>query len=1058
MRLAASYRRFPSLAPADAREVLRLAMARGLLDSGTLRRCGFPGACPKQTLAALVAEGRLSRALVRRLLRLLDEVTACGELSAHTPHPDSLRDDETEGESSPADAGGDSSVAHPRELTWGPRAEELGGSAPVEETYAGFEEAPALPRPTPRSTPLPRVWSQLGGYRLLEELGAGGMGVVYRAHQDALNRDVALKVLRQGRLASSEAKRRFLLEAEAAASLSHPGIVRVHEVGELDGLPFFSMELVEGSPLTEHVRAAGLGPRAIAGLVRQLADAVQHFHQRGIIHRDLKPDNVIVGPGGPRILDFGIAKRIEEDEECSATQEGELLGTLRYMAPEQATGRIREVDTRTDVYALGVILYELLCGRAPFSGLRHGELLRAVQHREPSPLARERPELDADLVCIVEKAMAKEQARRYASAEQLGRDLSRYLSDLPVLAQPPSLAYRLRKLARRRRGVLLVASLLGALTLTQLGLLVRRERSVEGLLIQAGAPGLELPARVQLLQEAQRVDPEHAEVRRALARAREQRLAEERHRRAKLREQQLRAEALLARERAERGREQAEAEARRVQAAVEATEQARARAAAAARERARALAERAAGLPDLGALRLLTQALLLLPSEAEPLWEELAARKLRRARALAEAALSEGQVGLADHWLQEAGALGLPGLDEALAPLRRRLGRLRRGGVDLARARERAERGDWLGARSSFEEALRRGVSPEELRDELSLARLRCRQQAERALELAQQRLEAGDPLGALTRTRAAARLHADLPELASLRSHAERSLVRWVQRRASSLGSRGRVGEALAHYDDALERVSEPRLLALLRAERRARARLRRDPDLAGLVLVPAHEELGTAPVLIQVSEVSNADFARFVAEGGYARDAWWEPAALALREGFRDACPGACRHRGPRGWQEGSHGAQGGRLPVRGVSVHEARAYARWLSARTQARWRLPREREWEVAAGWDPASDELLPYPGGAEPPPPNPRLRRVDELPASPLGVRGCAGNVREWVEGARGPATKGADRSDRGPSWRHYAQVRSRATPGPRPSRELLLRVGFRLVRELDPPR
>ncbi|MGE0706536.1 MAG: cytochrome c peroxidase [Planctomycetota bacterium] len=294
-----------------------------------------------------------------------------------------------------------------------------------------------------------RIGARFAGYVLLERIGVGGMGIVFRARQVRPEREVALKVMRFAGPRASTARRRFLQEADAAARLSHPGIVRVHEVGEVDGQPFYSMELLEGLPLDEHARAARLDERGIAELVASVADAVEHLHQRGIVHRDLKPDNVLVGPQGARIIDFGIAKWLEGGQATQATRTGEVLGTLRYMAPEQAAGR-QDLDPRADVYALGAILYELLAGQAPWKDLRNRELLDAIEHLEPTPPAG----VAADLLTILGRAMAKEPRYRYASAAALRDDLRRFLAGEPVLARPPSITYRLRKRFARHRSAL----------------------------------------------------------------------------------------------------------------------------------------------------------------------------------------------------------------------------------------------------------------------------------------------------------------------------------------------------------------------------------------------------------------------------------------------------------------------------------------------------------------------------------------------------------------------------------------------------------------------------
>ncbi|MFO0950721.1 MAG: serine/threonine-protein kinase [Isosphaeraceae bacterium] len=238
------------------------------------------------------------------------------------------------------------------------------------------------------AAPAPMVVRYFGDYELLDELGRGGMGVVYRARQVSLNRPVALKMIRSGVLADDAELRRFQNEAEAVAMLDHPGIVPVYEVGEHDGQRYFSMKLIEGRNAGERVRTLADDPRVVATLVAETAEAVHHAHLRGVLHRDLKPANVLVDADGrPHVTDFGLAKRVESDAEM--TQTGAVLGTPAYMSPEQASGRRASVTTAADVYGLGSILYALLTGRAPFGGDSVMETLDAVRTRPRAAHARQ---------------------------------------------------------------------------------------------------------------------------------------------------------------------------------------------------------------------------------------------------------------------------------------------------------------------------------------------------------------------------------------------------------------------------------------------------------------------------------------------------------------------------------------------------------------------------------------------------------------------------------------------------------------------------------------------
>jgi tetratricopeptide (TPR) repeat protein len=319
--------------------------------------------------------------------------------------------------------------------------------------------------------------SDIGRYRILRVVGEGGMGVVYEAEQEQPRRTVALKVLKPG-LASPELLRRFELESRALARLQHPAIAHIHEAGTADAgfgpQPYFAMELIRGQSLRDYAEAHHLNTGQRLQLMVRICDGVQHAHQRGLIHRDLKPGNILVDETGqPKILDFGVARVTDSDVETTRqTDFGQLVGTLAYMSPEQALGDPLEVDTRSDVYALGVILYELLTGRLPYDLSRQPhEAARTIQEEDPTPLGSISRVYRGDIETIVSKALEKDKARRYASASGLAADLQRYLKDEPIAARPPSASYQLRKFARRNRAlvagvaavfVVLIAGIIGS--------------------------------------------------------------------------------------------------------------------------------------------------------------------------------------------------------------------------------------------------------------------------------------------------------------------------------------------------------------------------------------------------------------------------------------------------------------------------------------------------------------------------------------------------------------------------------------------------------------------
>jgi WD40 repeat protein/tetratricopeptide (TPR) repeat protein len=271
------------------------------------------------------------------------------------------------------------------------------------------------------------------GYEVLGELGRGGMGVVYRARQVKADRVVALKMILAGAHAGPEELARFRTEVEAVARLSHPNIVQIYEVGEHNGLPFFSLEFCPGGNFDGRLSGTPLPPREAAALVQTLARAIQAAHVKGVVHRDLKPANVLLAEDGtPKVTDFGLAKKLDE---AGRTQSGAVVGTPSYMAPEQAAGRAT-VGPAADVYALGAILYECLTGRPPFRGATALETLEQVCGQEPVPVRRLQPKVPRDLETICLKCLHKEPARRYASAADLADDLRRFLSGEPIRARP----------------------------------------------------------------------------------------------------------------------------------------------------------------------------------------------------------------------------------------------------------------------------------------------------------------------------------------------------------------------------------------------------------------------------------------------------------------------------------------------------------------------------------------------------------------------------------------------------------------------------------------------
>ena len=322
------------------------------------------------------------------------------------------------------------------------------------------EDKPA--RAGTRSERFAELLGELGDYELLEEVGRGGQGVVFRAQQKSLNRTVALKVINLGQWASEAHLKRFRREAEAAASLDHAGIVPIYEVGERDGSCYFSMKFVEGGQLDEVVKRTPTSVRQAAELIAKVARTVHYAHEHGILHRDIKPGNILLDKNGePHLTDFGLARLL--DTQSSVTRTIDVLGTPSYMAPEQAAGETTKLNKATDVYGLGAVLYQLLTGQPPFAGGTTYETIRLLRDTEPRPPRQLNPKIDRELSTICLKCLEKDPQRRYSSALALAEDLEHWLKHEPIQAKPSGFFTHARKWVRRNPSTTVLVTLLVAL-------------------------------------------------------------------------------------------------------------------------------------------------------------------------------------------------------------------------------------------------------------------------------------------------------------------------------------------------------------------------------------------------------------------------------------------------------------------------------------------------------------------------------------------------------------------------------------------------------------------
>ena len=1020
----------------------------------------------------LVETGSLTRSQVRRVLhRQRKEVLFCSacfvqyNIVGYEPG-EVFRCKSCEGELEIPDPGQDGAPVDPETLVYDVASGF--GTGGESGTFPDYTSRPSYSRSGEIEG------ESFGNYRILKKIARGGMGIVYQALQKNLNRVVALKVLMAGDGASEEELRRFHLEASAAANLNHPYIVPIHEVGEIDGRHYFTMDFVKGRTLSRMIRKGGLPIREALIVAKKVAEGLEYAHSQGIVHRDIKPANIILDQfGNPRITDFGIVKDLLSDQKVTKT--GEVMGTPAYMSPEQATGE-GNIDGRADVYSLGAVLYELLTSEPPFKGENSMEVLMKCLKQEPVSPKTLNPSLHRDVETICLKSLEKDPARRYDSAEELQRDIERYLNGETILARPVNWAEHLWRKILRHKAVSATAAA-GLLAVMSVGGYAFAEKTRADAELRGAVKthvnngrGLvaakEYAKAIEEFSRALTLDPgnwdaEYGERRAVLElETRHNDLITEGNR---LMEEKVYGEAkkrysqaydvanslqtatrAVAVEAASRGVDRANA----ALMAVKETKKKRLESAellAGARDEI-ALAREAKGVSTGEQRKHYEEALR---GVREAVWKDQESEPARKALfdlflEFARAAVDWQSFDTASSFLGEARSMGLEDatLDE-VEGLIDRARKVHEGYTDLMKtARDKLSKGEFDDAIAGLLQALEIAET-EEARAALGQASYRKgiadgdRQALEGLFE------------EALVSYGMARGNTEDPNEVDPKIEGATKRYCEVLIGEANDFRTAG----AMAEAEDSLSKVLE-----LNPGHRMARAML---ADLKGREKAPegmlyisggefslASDLSGKKQIVgsfyIDKYEVTNREYREFVGAGGYTeaeRDLWdpegWEHIAKFTS---LDESPG------PAAWSGGAYPDDVAEHPVTGISWYEERAYARWKGER------LPYEWEWELAASGTGSGRRK--YPWGEEA---SPGLSEVEEArpvgenenDESPFGVRDLGGNVNEWTHGGGDvPVVKGG--SFIFPLER-YSRCAFRGLPGP------LYRfegTGFRCVREI----
>lgn len=899
------------------------------------------------------------------------------------------------------------------------------------------------------------IASQLTEYEIINHIEEGGMGVVFKAMQKRLKRLVAIKLLKTGKFTSESRKQRFLFEAEACAALKHPHIVQIIEVGEVSGNPYYVMDYVNGAPLDSYIKKHSLSPKKIARIIARVAEAVHHFHSRGILHRDLKPDNILVDEHGePKIIDFGVAKEMTNTKD-SMTRDGAIIGTPHYMSPEQAFGKVLELDIRADVYALGAILYRLLSGRTPYTSGALSLIIK-IQTTDPTPILSVTPGLPWELAAIVTKAMERDVERRYATALAFKEDLSRFLNYEPVLAKRASHWYRIQKFVRRNKKAVLVGVALFFVVSLSIGVAIDQRLTT----IKKIAESNRIKARLALEAKEKEEEANKALKRELIAKtesaAKDRILRLESEKNEKLIREKAAQERAFAVEREKRAQEKRRLEEENAKK----LRMAERRAAKRQIENLRAEARALLALPRddlLNAVNNLSKALNIVGDKLPKLRADIEQAKMAIVLKLASIQVQSGESKLASFWLDQGrsleAALTKPEFSKQMTELADKIDQLKRGLTIIEEAKIAVSKKEWATAKVLLKQARLAGATDDDLSSVREQVEQGCLRSYEESFAEARRLNGLKKYSSAFDKCSMAMPLAKNPKFISAFRNQVAMNLARQAQIESSRLSlipeSASRAPQLI---QDCAKRIAGTPVEASLRAEYKQRLTLISNDRLKAFRFIPAIPELQTSAIFMQSVEVSREDFRRFVDALGYENNEYWDK-----------SCPKALRDRWKTRRSRRLGTNQESDLPVRGLTWYEARAYAKWMSKDLQRAVRLPTAKEW-LAASWDLKARSLRTYPWGGTFASGNlvfeqlsPRAPKANKIDVSPFGIYDLAGNVAEWttdfVDGRSVPAIKGADFFGDELHTKKFAQVRSIAYPDAVPTDSVRNRVGLRLVIE-----